>query len=285
MNVLRPAARCALALMVWLSSSPALARSQASAALAPVAQLLRVCVSEEPHPPWRLAGPDGRVVQQGLDFAFLDELRQRTGIQLEVALRPGGRCLRELAAGDQDAMFAISHLPEREGQARFPGLPGRPDTERAVRRIEYAWYVPQNSPLHWDGETLHGLLPTDRVGVQRGYAITARLRAKQMRFEEGPSSVQRNLDMLQRGRVAALALHGQAAEAVLAQRPDLRRTLRRLSPALELRPYYLVFSHRFMETHESLALQLWQAAAAVRDSEHLRLQDPHTWRVFGHSGR
>lgn len=269
------------ALLISLAlCAPAGAKNLARASASASTPVLKVCMSDEPHPPWRLAGPNGGAVRQGLDFAFLDELHQRTQVTLEIVFLPGTRCLRSLETGEQDAMFAISHLPEREAQVRYPGPPGQPDTSRAVRQIEYAWYVPKNSALRWDGVQLKGLRPTNRVGVQRGYAISARLRAQHLPLEEGPASVLRNLEMLQRGRFSALAVHGQAAEAVLAHRPDLRQTLHRLRPELESRAYYLVFSHQFVAAHEARANELWQAALSVRDSEHLHLQDPKTWRVF-----
>lgn len=242
------------------------------------AQVLRVCMNDEAHAPWRLAEPDGRVRRRGLDFVFLHELERRVGIRLEISPRPGRRCLKDLAENEQDAVLGMSHVPERDALARFPGPPGQPDAQQAVRRIEYVWYVRRASALRWDGARLHGLGPQESVGAQAGYSIAARLRSLGLRVEEGPRTVRSNLEMLRRGRVAALAMQPQAAEQVLASDPGLQRELRRLHPAVEERHYYLVFSHGFVANHAELARRLWQAALAVRDSDGYRAQQAQALR-------
>ena len=86
----------------------------------PAPKLLRLCLNEVPHPPWRFADAQGRVAREGLDFFIAQQWAQRSGLEVQIALQPWKRCLADLKDGLQDAVLSMSHLPERDAIAVFP---------------------------------------------------------------------------------------------------------------------------------------------------------------------
>lgn len=235
-------------------------------------QLLRVCQNDAAHVPWRLPEPGGAKARRaGLDFVFLDLLAQRLGLQLQITLAPGRRCLAELRAGQQDAILGISFLPERELDGVFPrGSDGRVDEKRAIRFDQYAWYVPTHAELNWDGRRL--LLPRGSVvGVQSSNSIGAELKRQGYRIEDGARTAEATLEKLVRGRIEAAALLSSHADAVLQRVPGWNSQIRRLDPALARRAYFMIFSHAYAELRGAAGMAaLWLDLLAVRDSSSYR---------------
>lgn len=252
------------------------AGAMASAAESP--DVLRVCLNEVAHPPWRSADATGRVVRSGLDFIFLDLLAQRANLRMQISLYPWRRCLADLKSGEQDAILSISHLPEREELGVFPTRQGQPDLGLALRYNEYHFYVVQGSKLRWTGQQLQGLGAEDRVGVQSGYSIGSVLRDQGLKIDEGARSAQANLEMMLRGRVAAVALQTNEADRVLGLNPDMARRIRKLQPVIQVRAYFTVFSHPYWQRDPTRVLRLWRDIAAVRDSKAYRQAEEQALR-------
>lgn len=234
--------------------------------------LLRVCLNEVPHPPWRFADAQGRVAGEGLDFLILELFAKRTGWQVEPVLMPWKRCLADMKGGQIDAVLSMSHLPEREEFAVFPRTSaGQPDERLALRHNRYVLYARREAGApRWNGKLVSGLAPEGLVGVQSGYSIAATLRGMGLQVDEAARTVQANLEKLARGRVQLAALQEHEAERVLELHPALAQALQRLDPVLEQRAYYPVFSLAFAARSPLPLPRLWEAMAAVRDSSALR---------------
>ncbi|MBB5205252.1 polar amino acid transport system substrate-binding protein [Inhella inkyongensis] len=230
------------------------------------AEPVRVCLGDVAHPPYRLADAKGRTQRQGLDFVFLDLLAQRSGFQIQSELLPGRRCLLELKAGQQDMLFSISYLPEREDAALFPMRNGQPDAKLALRSQQYVWYVLQSSSLRWDGRALQGLAPQQAVGAQTGYSISAHLREQGFVVDDGVRSAALNFEKLLKGRFAALAVQVSESEGVLRQRPEWASQLRRLDPPIQERHYFMALGHHLAQRSGKTPAQWWELIAEVRDS-------------------
>lgn len=229
-------------------------------------QRLRVCLGDVPNPPYRLADDQGRLQRRGLDFLFLDLLAQRTGVLMEPAFLPAKRCLLELKAGQQDAVFSISHLPEREEAGLYPQLDGKVNPQLALRLQRYYWYVPRDAALSWDGQRLQGLPERALIGVQAGYSIAVTLREQGYAVDDAVRALEPNFEKLLRGRVAALVLQDSEAEGALRRQPVWAPLVRQLEPALQERAYYVVLGRHLAQGSRLSPAQWWQAMAEVRDS-------------------
>lgn len=233
---------------------------------APAQERLRVCLGDVANPPFRVADANGRLLHKGLDFLFLDLLAERTGVAMQPAFLPARRCLLELKAGQQDAVFSVSHLPEREEAGLFPLRDGQPDLSLALRVHRYVWYVRADSGLQWDGKVLTGLPPRARVGAQTGYSIAGWLRERGFEVDDALRALHPNIEKLLRGRVAALALQASEADGVLRRNPEWAEALRRLDPPLQERPYFVMLGRHLAAQSRWTPVQWWAAIAAVRDS-------------------
>ncbi len=241
--------------------------AQAAAAAHP---LLRVCVNETAHPPWRESDPLGRPLRSGLDYVFLSQLGSRSGYRMQVEPMPWRRCLEAVQAGHQDAVFGISYLPERASLGVYPPPAGAPDVRYAVRHFDFSWYVRRDSPARWDGEQLMGLPHPVRVTAQPGFSIAQVVRGKGFKVRETARSSEGNLHLLLQGEADAAALQTHEADRVQALDPALARGVRKLEPILQQRAYFVVFSRRFHDADPQRALRLWQQMVEVRDSEAYR---------------
>lgn len=237
----------------------------------PAPKVLRLCLNEVPHPPWRFADAQGRVAREGLDFFIAQQWAQRSGLEVQIALQPWKRCLADLKDGLQDAVLSMSHLPERDAIAVFPRTAsGQLDEGLALRFNQYAFYVRRDSGVRWDGHQLKPWPSDALVGVQAGYSVASLLRQQGFKVDEAARTVEANLEKLVRGRVQAAALQENEAERVLELKPALAADIERLQPLLERRPYFTVFSHAFAARAPVPLARLWRDVAAVRDSAAFR---------------
>lgn len=234
----------------------------AAAAEAP----LRVCVNETPHWPWRLADEQGRSLRQGLDFVFLDLFARRSGLSLQISQLPWKRCLSDLKSGEQDAVFGLSHLPERDEIGVFPRRDGVIDERMALRRFAYAWYVRRDSAGQWDGHLLTGLGPRPRIAAQPGFAIGYVVREFGLQVEEGARTTEAMLQRVLRRQLQATVLQVDEADRLLLEHAEFARLLHRLDPPIQERAYYAAFSHAYALAQREKVPQLWQDMVAVRDS-------------------
>ncbi|MBB5204557.1 polar amino acid transport system substrate-binding protein [Inhella inkyongensis] len=217
--------------------------------------LMRVCMAEVEHAPWRIAEADGRVRDRGLDFQLIEEFRRLSGWRIQVQLRPGKRCLVELQQGSTDANVGLSHTEERALYLRYPPPAGKPDPALALRVDRYALYRRPGSAVHWNGQKLS--LPGGAVATQLGHAIAVDLRAMGVPVDERARNTAAALELLLAGEVAAAALHQSDAEAIRRQRPEFA-ALEMLSPPLAQKPYFVVFSQDFARRHEADLETLWR---------------------------
>ncbi|MBH9552014.1 substrate-binding periplasmic protein [Inhella gelatinilytica] len=253
--------RCSWVLSLWLVIGSAVQAAEPP---------LRVCLNDVPHPPWRMASPDGRIQRQGLDFLFLDRLAQRSGLAIEISLLPWKRCLADLKSGAQDAVLSLSYLAEREEFVVYPTRKGEPDTSMALRHNRYHWYAARPLSLRWDGEKLRGLPAGAVVGVQTGYSIGTVVRDLGFTVDEAARTTTANLEKLARGRVQVVALQAKEADEVLRHRPDLGRRIQRVEPVLQERAYYTAFTRSYWSQNPQRVLGLWRDVAAIRDSAEYR---------------
>ncbi|MBH9553271.1 substrate-binding periplasmic protein [Inhella gelatinilytica] len=207
------------------------------------------------HAPWRLADPDGRVRDRGLDFDLIRAVAARSGWTVRVETRPGKRCLAELEAGYVDATVGLSYTPERERFLRYPMAGTGVDAQLALRTDRYRLYRLPRTPVRWDGVRLE--LPAgSKVGVTIGHAVAAQLRQLKADVDERARTTEMALRMVAAGEIAAAAAHQGEADALIATRPDLKG-LERLPVPLEQRAYFVVFSKKFAQAHEAALPTLW----------------------------
>jgi polar amino acid transport system substrate-binding protein len=214
---------------------------------------ITLCFERQEVLPWRTL--DGH----GLDFELLDEAARRIGVTFDYRSMPWKRCLEQVKANELDGLFAASFSSERLAIGAYPG--GRQaDTARRLHTDSYILVRRKGSAIDWDGKQFRHV--DGRVGFQLGYSVGEFLRSKQIPVDEGSQQADELVQKLMAGRLVAAALGG--GDAVRLLRGPLVSQLEVLPVPLIEKPYYLVLSHRFVETDPQLAERIWDAIGAVR---------------------
>lgn len=221
------------------------------------AGVLRVCMTDVPHAPWRIAEDDGRVAGRGLDFELLRDFQRQSGWTVELQILSGRRCLVEVAAGRADANVGLSHTAERAQQFRFPMRGQEPDTQLALRQDAYSLYRRRDANVRWDGQRLT-LDPGGAVLVQAGHSVGALLRDLGAPVTETERSAFMVLSKLKLGEVDAAAVFTSEGQALRQTHPQFA-SLEPMSPVLARKHYYVVFGEPFARQHEAELPGLWRA--------------------------
>lgn len=223
------------------------------------AKTLRVCMTDVPHAPWRLAPVDARSAPTGLDHDLIRDAARLSGWTFQVQVLSGRRCLVELAAGRADATIGLSHSPERALQFRFPMRGGEPDVSLALRIDATSIYRRRGAAVQWDGERL-SLPPGQAVQVQSGHSVIAQLKALGVPVAEQERSAFMTLSKLVVGEADAAVVFTSEGQALVAAHPQFA-AIEALSPVLARKPYYVVFGEPFARANETELAGLWRAFA------------------------
>lgn len=224
---------------------------------------LRVCLTDSPHAPWRVADEDGQVRGKGLDFELVQAMKGRSPYTVDVQVLSGRRCLVELQLGRFDATIGMSHTAERAAFLRYPTRKGELDLSRVLRWDSYSLYRHPSAQVGWNGKTLR--LPAGvSVGVQSGHAVGLLLREAGHPVDERLRRADLMLQQLLAGTLQVAALQTSEAEW-LRQRNGAWQAVQRLEPPLVVKPYFVVFSETFAREHEAQLPGLWQAFSRAVD--------------------
>ncbi len=222
-----------------------------------------LALEESPAPPWNL--PD----KSGLDVELVERAASHCGVTIAWQVLPWRRCLLLLESGRVDGLLDVSWLPERDVLAVWPRTAeGKLDDGCRLHTESYHLYRRRGDALGWDGTGFSGL--RGAIANQPGFSIGAFLRGAGVTVDEEARDVESAFGKLIKGRVQGAALLTGAAEAVLAQREDLRTKVERVDPPLQRKAYFVVFSHDWYGRNQELAARLWQAVASERESPEWR---------------
>ncbi|UGA37119.1 hypothetical protein JOS77_23745 [Chromobacterium haemolyticum] len=160
------------------------------------------------------------------------------------------RCLNEVQNNQIDGVFEISFKPERLRIGVYPMKGDVPDPNLRMHLDGYSLYRLKGSKLEWDGQSLSHL--DGAVGAQTGFSVIAQLQALGAPVDDSSRNPEQNLNKLLAHRIGALALPTLTGDNLLASNPVYRDRVEKVGPDLVAKPYYLIFSHNFADSHPKL---------------------------------
>jgi len=208
----------------------------------------------------------------GLIIELVQKASASVGLTPTFVRFPWKRCLALLKLGRVDSVVA-SYRKERTDVAMYPMVAGGPDNEKFLTISGYYLYQLQGTVDHWDGHMFSS--PDIIIGAPLGYSITAELKEKRRNIVE-TGTAEGLFQMLQYGRIDAVAAPGVAADALLQRRSDTYSTIRKIEVPLKINHYFLVFSHQFYKENTSTVTAIWHASPNVHKSEISQLQKKYT---------
>ncbi|HZH28101.1 MAG TPA: hypothetical protein VEY95_13050 [Azospirillaceae bacterium] len=182
------------------------------------------------------------------------------GIALKLVRMPWKRALDTLKSGEVDGVFSGSFSADRLEIGVYPMKDDAPDESLRIGTIAYSLYRQKGGNVSWDGKTVSNL--NGPVGAPAGYSIVADLRKIGVTVEES-SATPLDLAKLKAGRVGAVAAQEFTADQLL-KRADFAG-IEKVTPALVVKHYYLLFSHQIARKDPGLIRKFWETLAKHRD--------------------
>lgn len=223
---------------------------------------LHFCTEDNDSWPWLMKDRVGVTTQH------LKLVEKQMGLSMEITPLPWKRCLAELKSGNMDGAFKISYSPGRAAEiGTYPMQGDKLDASKRLLTDSYSLYRLKGSAVSWDGKTLKASGP---IGAQTGFSIVEQLKALGASVDEGGRAPGNHLQKLLLGRLAAVALQTEEGDANIANNPEFRAKIEKMSPVLVEKPYFLIFSRQFYAHHPGYAQQVWDTVESVRESAEYR---------------
>lgn len=216
---------------------------------------VRLCFEAQDVRPWRTE------TGEGLNFALLNLVAQRLGIQFAYQSIPWKRCLAQLKDNTVDGAFAVSYKPDRRELGEYPGG-AELDVAQRMHTDSYVVLRRKGSKVGWDGKHFSNL--DGAIGFQLGYSVGDVLRAQNLEVDEGSQRADELARKLIAGRLGAAAMGGSDAANLM--RGPLGAQLEQLPIPIIEKPYFLILSHALVAKQPQLAARIWSAIEQARNS-------------------
>lgn len=189
------------------------------------------------------------------------------GAKLEFDFMPWPRAPQMVERGEVQAAISSSYKAERAEYGVYPLKDGKPDEDRASKKLIYAAYANKGSSNETlaEGDKLQGLT----LAAERQASIIPELKKR----GAGVYEVANDLTMLRmvaNGRVDAGVGIEDNVQPILDQDPELARLIVKLQPPLQKRVAYVMFSKIFYKDNRELVECFWSTSAQLRQTAWFR---------------
>lgn len=223
---------------------------------------LTVAYEEKANPPFvQHAGTETHASHPGITPEILRHLAQQNHLEISFKRMPWARAIKSLKNNKIDGLFHASFKIKRLSIGVYPMSEGKPDASKSIMSQRYIIYKLNDSPLTWDGQKLQHL--NGHVGSIQGYSIIDKLKSLNAPVVEN-SNLKSNLNMLLAGRLAAVVELENMADSVINQPSNKYQNITKISQPLREKPYFLIFSHGFYQSHRDTAESLWEGIHAIK---------------------
>ena len=223
-------------------------------------------------PPFYLG--EGEVIPEkpGIAVDILKRVDSRLDeISISFRRKPWERCKFELKKGKVDGIFPASFKPARMEIGVYPMAAGTVDRSSSLVSLSYYFYVMKGTNHLWDGGNFY---VNGRIGVPTGYSVASDLKRKGYLIDDTAATTKQTLMKLAGGRVQAVAAQDVTADPIIRKEPEFSNIVK-LSPAINTKPNYLIFSHQFNKKHRVLVERIWQTISIVIEEESLDLHSEY----------
>lgn len=200
----------------------------------------------------------------GIEVELYQLVAERLDLSLEFLRLPWKRGLIQLEQGEIDGLFPTAFSKERLKLGVFPMEQGRVSSALTVRKHNYHLYRHRDSRLSWDGVTVTGVETS--IYAPLGWLIVEDLKKMNVPVIE-IHDIQRAFKLLSVNRIAGFACPEGVANYYKNKHPELFVHIEQLQPVVKESPYFLIFSHQFVERHPGLAERIWQTIIEIKGSD------------------
>lgn len=139
------------------------------------------------------------------------------------------------------------------------------DTARRFKNDSYTAFVKQESDIQFDGKKFRNIkhLP---VAIEIGASVSYLLENMDIELLKLPN-IEQAFNMLLAGRVSMVVTNSHNGAKVR------NAPVKKLSPHVVSKPYYLMLSRQFHEKHPELARNIWQASGQMQQKHYLKVMN------------
>ncbi|WP_162200117.1 substrate-binding periplasmic protein [Kiloniella spongiae] len=223
---------------------------------------LKLCYENREQPPYYLG--DSVIVpsqKQGIYIEILTKVAAQLEIELSLVRRPWNRCLRLLELNEIDGVLGASFLEERKAIGHYPFKAGIIDQNARLAKKSYSLYVLKNHRFVWTGDLSQ--IKGKSIGIPLGYAIGTKLNRVGVKVSEQPHT-ELLLEMLKHRRIEVIATLAEVGDFLIQKDPLRYKDIIKLSPNLQAKAYYLLFSHQYYDVNRDIAEAIWNLIPVYR---------------------
>lgn len=181
---------------------------------------------------------------------------------------PWKRCFNNIQINKSEGCFAASYKQKRLKYGYYPGTHRGHGVDDSLRlhSSSYSVYTLKDAEISVSGNmTINGL--SGNIASPAGYSIAQDLKNSGYPVDSQASKTANNFSKLIAGRIQAVAALTLNGNNILAQQPAFSEKIDVVNPPLINKPYYLMFSKKFVSQNKALAEKIWRTIANVRDSQ------------------
>lgn len=104
------------------------------------------------------------------------------------------------------------------------------------------------------------------IGIADSTALSRRLKKLSINYENNESDII-NFTKILHNKIEGIAVLTLTGEYYMENMPHAKYKLKKLSPPIFSKPYYLVFSHHFYHSNKQLTQDIWLKMKHIRESE------------------
>jgi len=193
--------------------------------------------------------------QLGLAIDALKSIEKKLDVKFIFVREPGVRGLKKLAVNKVDLLLFASYNKDRDKIAVYPKKNGVIDSSKKSMELGYYLYTLKDSNLSWNGKEFLNL--NGKIGTTRGYSIIKFLRKLNIDISESNSN---EIDILKllKHRVVGVVNQSSKIDLYLKKHPEIALKIKKVYPAIQKKPYYIIVSKKFYKNHKKLAIQIWE---------------------------
>jgi len=205
----------------------------------------------------------------GYAVEFLKLVEREAGVKIKFIRKPWKRCLASMNMNKVDGAFNASFKKARMKMGKYPTKNGKVDPNRRIAEMSYVFFKLKDSKIEWNGEKLLNL-DDGKVGSVLGYSISDILKKKGFPVDDGVNNAVSLLNKLVVKRVPVIISSELQIKQHILQNPKKFKDVVKIEPAYQTKPYYVMFSHKFVKEHPKVAKKVWDTIGKLRDTQKVK---------------
>ena len=200
----------------------------------------------------------------GVEIDLYRRVAEKLGIDIQIKRFPWKRCLSLIEQNRVDGIFPASFKSKRMKIGVYPMSGKTLDLNRKTRDTAYFLYKLKSNNITWDGNTFSNV--NGSIGVPRGWAIVDELKKKGVQIIELDIN-KRTPMLLTHKRLQGFVCLETVFDHYIDNNPSVFSNIVKVHPFVKDKPYFLIFSHKFVNKFPKLSEKIWDTLHDIKQTK------------------